>query len=259
VLTPIASLILGGDQFTVTAGSTFTVNGGRISGIPVGVVPPGSSTAPCSDVIVPNLFGKTVADAESVWTTRFSGAFITDPPTALPDDVVDSQTTTPPAGPGECVDASTSVTVVATTASGPCPSGQAKVPSLYDLEVAAARIEWTARGFTGAFLPATGSDTEIVSSQSVSSGHTVGQCAPITALVVVGSAPTTEYCTARILIGLSKSAAQAAYEDPGLGDEGFTGEFKTTGNPAGSVTGQKLTAGQLVPCSSDELVTLVKP
>jgi Flp pilus assembly protein TadG len=250
VLTPIASLILGGDQFTVTAGSTFTVNGGRISGIPVGVVPPGTGTAPCSDVIVPNLFGKTVVDAEDVWTGRFDGAFSA-PPTALPEDVVDSQMTTPPASPGDCVDASTSVTVTVVTASGPCPSGQARVPSLVDLTVATARIEWTDADFTGAFLPATGSDTEIVSSQAVSSGHAVGECAPITALVVVGSAPTAEYCTAEILTGLKKAPAKKKYEDAN-----FTGTFTAEGNQSGSVTGQKLTAGQMVPCSSDEVVTL---
>jgi beta-lactam-binding protein with PASTA domain len=146
------------------------------------------------------------------------------------------------------------VTVTVVTASGPCAAGQARVPSLVDLTVDAARDEWTDAGFTGAFLPATGSDTEIVTTQAVSSGHGIGDCAPITSLVVVGSAPTAEYCTARILTGLSKAAAQAEYLDAS-----FTGEFKSTGNPAGNVTGQKLTAGQAVPCSSDELVTLVKP
>ena len=253
VLTPIASVILGGDQFTVTAGSTFTVNGGRIAGIPVGTVPPAPSTAPCADVLVPNLVGKTVEDAEALWTSRFTGTFSA-PSTALPEEFVDTQTTTPSFPVGACVDESTSVTVTVAAVAGPCPSGQARVPSLTDLTVAAARTEWTDADFTGAFLPASGQDAEIVTSQSVSTGQDIGECAPVTALVVVGSAEPTEYCKAELLIGLSTAAAQAKYQ----GAE-FTGEFKSTGNPSGSVSGQKLTAGQSVPCSSDELVTLAKP
>lgn len=254
VLTPIASLILGGDQFTVTAGSTFTVNGGRISGIPVGIVPPASSTAPCSDVLVPNLAGKTVENAEAIWTSRFTGSFSA-PPGSLPEDVVENQTTVPTSFPvGACVDASTGVTVTIEGAVGPCASGQARVPSLIDLTVTAARTEWTDAGFTGAFYPATGKDAEIVKSQSVSSGHDIRQCAPVTALVVVGSAEPTKYCEAEILTGLSRAAAKAKYESAE-----FTGAFNYTGHPSGIVTGQKLTAGQSVPCSSDELVTLVRP
>ena len=253
VLTPIASLVLGGDQFTVTAGSTFTVNGGRIAGIPVGAVPPASSAAPCADVLVPNLVGKTVDAGEALWASRFTGGFSA-PSGALPDDVIQTQTTVPDFPVGACVDESTSVTVTVATVAGPCASGQARVPSLTDITVAAARTELTGADFTGAFLPATGQDAEIVTSQSVSSGHAVGECAPVTALVVVGSAAPIKYCEAELLTGLTKAAATAKYQ----GAE-FTGALNSTGNPAGTVTGQKLIAGQSVPCSSDELVTLVRP
>jgi len=249
VITPVASLILGGDQLTVTAESTFTVNGGRIAGIPVGVVPPAPSTIPCPDATVPQLVGKTVATAEAVWMSRFTGAF-TAPAGALPDEIVEGQTTTPPAPVGACVSPTTSVIVTVGTAIT-CATGEERVPSLVDLMVAGARLEWTDAGFTGAFLPATGSEDEIVTSQSVSTGAAPGECAPVSALVTVGSSPIVEYCVAEQLTGLSRAAAQQRYTDAE-----FTGTFKSTGNPSGLVSGQKLTFGQTYPCSSDEEVKL---
>jgi Flp pilus assembly protein TadG len=251
VLTPIASFFVGGDLFTVSADSTFTVNGGRIAGVPVGNVPPVTGTPPCAQRIVPNLVDKTVEEAEAVWTARFTGAF-TAPVGALPEDIVTGQTTTPAAAVGACVAATTSVTVTSETATT-CLASEALVPSLVDMVMSDARDAWTDAGFTGAFLPATGLDDEIVTSQDVSSGHDPGECAPISALVAVGSEPTTDYCVAELLTGLSKSAAAAKYTGAG-----FTGDFKSTGNPSGTVTGQKLVAGQTVPCASDEDVKLTK-
>ena len=247
VLTPISSLILGGDFFTVTSNSTFTVNGGRIAGVPVGYVPPAPVTTPCAQVTVPNLVNKTVEEAEAVWTARFSGAF-TAPAGALPEEVVTSQTTTPPAAPGACVAATTSVTVTVAPAAT-CSATDGLVPSLVDMTVADAREAWTDAGFTGSFLPPSGGDTEIVTSQSVSTGADPGDCTVLSALVTVGSEVPAEYCTAAQLIGLTKSDAQRAYDDAL-----FTGRFQSKGS--GTVSGQKLTAGQPYTCGSDELVTL---
>lgn len=248
VLTPIAALFVGGQTFTVTAESTFTVNGGRIAGIPVGVVPPEGGTAgtPCADVVVPNLVNRTIEEAEALWSSRFTGMFTTSPPGALPDDVVTGQTTSPPSTPGDCVAASMSVTVTYVTATA-CGAGEARVPNLIDLTVSGARAEWTEAGFTGQFYPPTGSDDEIVTSQSISSADDPGECAPITALVTVGSEPAVDYCVAALLTGSTKAQAQAAY-----GAAGFTGTIKFTGPGSGIVTGQKLTAGLTYPCSADE-------
>lgn len=248
VITPVASLIIGGDDFTVTAESTFTVNGGRIEGIPVGVVPPIPATTPCSQVTVPDLTNRTVEDAEDLWMSRFSGTF-TAPGGAQPDDIVLTQTTVPASNPGDCVAATMSVTVTVGTATV-CSAGEANVPNLVSLLVGDARDAWTDAGFTGAFL-ASGADDEVVTSQSVSSGDTPGECAPISALVTVGSDPVVDYCRARQLTGMSKAAAQAAYVDAG-----FTGNFKSTGPGSGTVSGQKLTGGQDYPCSADEDVRL---
>jgi Flp pilus assembly protein TadG len=252
VLTPIAALFVGGQTFTVTAESTFTVNGGRISGIPVGVVPPagGTGSTPCADSIVPNLVNKTVEEAQAIWTSRFTGAFITNPGTALPEDVVTSQSTSPTAAPGACVSATTSVTVNTTTVVA-CDPGEARVPSLIDLTVAAARVKWTDAGFTGQFYPATGSDAEIVTSQNVSTADGPGDCAPTTALVTVGSEPAVDYCIAAQLNGSTKAQAQAQYTGAG-----FTGTIKFTGPGSGTVSGQKLTGGATYPCSSNEDVKL---
>lgn len=252
LLTPISELILGGKLFTVTANSTFTVNGGRIEGIPVGVVPPstGGGGTPCVQVVVPDLVGHTIADAESIWTGRFTGTF-TAPAGALPDDIVDTQTTSPPHAVGECVSANTSVTVTIETATTTCSATEGKVPQLKDLTVAEARAAWEAI-FTGAFL-ATGADDEIVTSMAVSTGDEAGDCAPLTALATVGSEPAVEFCTAAQLFGLSKSNATKAYRDAL-----FTGDVQSQGDNSGRVTGQKLTAGQPYACSADELVTLEK-
>lgn len=251
VLTPVAALFVGGPTFTVTAESTFTVNGGRIEGIPVGVVPSAPATVPCAQVTVPNLVDRTVEDAEALWTSRFTGSF-TAPPGALPDELVVTQTTTPASSPGDCVADSMSVEVTVGTATT-CSAGEANVPNLVDLTVGDARDEWDAAGFTGAFL-ASGADDEVVTSQSVSSGDGPGQCAPISALVTVGSDPVTDYCVARQLTGMTRAQAQAAY----LGAE-FTGTFKSTGPGSGVVTGQKLVGGQTYPCASDEDVKLTRP
>jgi Flp pilus assembly protein TadG len=248
VLTPVASLIIGGDLFTVTADSTFTVNGGRIEGIPVGVVPSIPPTIPCSQVTVPDLAHRSVEEAEDLWTSKFTGAF-TAPPGALPDDEVLTQITAPPSNPGDCVAATTSVEVTVGTATT-CAAGEEKVPNLVALTVGAARTKWTDEGFTGAFLAA-GADDEVVTSQSVSSGDTAGQCAPLSSLVTVGSDPVVAFCIARQLNGMTKAAAQAEYLDAE-----FTGNFKSTGPGSGTVTGQKLTGGQPYPCSSDEDVKL---
>ncbi|HET6732753.1 TadE/TadG family type IV pilus assembly protein [Mycobacterium sp.] len=249
VLTPIASMILGDSLFTVTANSTFTVNGGRIAGIPVGVVPPSTTGGtPCAQVVVPNLVGHTVGNARSIWEDRFTGTF-TALGGALDEDIVATQTTSPPYAVGECVSANTSVTVTIETSTTTCTSGEARVPELKDLTVGAARTAWEDL-FTGAFY-ATGTDDEIVTSMDVSSGDEPGDCAPVSALATVGSEPAVEYCTAAQLFGLKKNAAEKKYDDAL-----FTGVFDYQGSASGTVTGQKLTAGQPYSCSADELVTL---
>jgi hypothetical protein len=248
VLTPIAGALLGGELFTVTSESTFTVNGGRILGVPVGNVPPTTGGTPCAKSVVPNLENRTVEEAEALWMSRFTGSF-TAPPGALPDDMVTGQTVSPPAGVGACVEATASVSVTTTAPTG-CSTGEATVPTLTDLTVANARLKWTEKGFTGQFLPMSGLDDEIVTSQDVSTGDEPGDCAPLSALVTVGSAPDVDYCEAGQLTGKTKSEAQAAYS------EFFTGTIKFTGPGTGLVSGQKLTFGQPYPCDSDEDVKL---
>ena len=253
LLTPISELLLGGKLFTVTADSTFTVNGGRIEGIPVGVVPPSTTGGgtPCVQVVVPALVGHTVGEAQGIWTGRFTGTFSA-PAGAQADDIVDTQTTSPLYDVGECVSANTSVTVTIETTTTTCSATEGRVPELKDLTVGAARTAWETI-FTGAFL-ATGADDEIVTSMAVSTGDEPGDCAPLSALATVGSEPAVEYCTAAQLFGLSKSNATKAYKDAS-----FIGDISSQGDNSGKVTGQKLTAGQPYACSADELVTLEKP
>ena len=71
----------------------------------------------------------------------------------------------------------------------PIPAGcigvDKQVPNLVGRSVASARQAWTAAGFTGAFNPSTGSDTDIVQTQTTTPVTTPGSCAVYTATVNV--------------------------------------------------------------------------
>ena len=59
------------------------------------------------------------------------------------------------------------------------------VPNLVGTSVAAARAAWTASGFTGAFTPASGQDTETVTAQNTTPTSNPSDCLVATAVVTV--------------------------------------------------------------------------
>ncbi|MGI8830388.1 MAG: TadE/TadG family type IV pilus assembly protein [Candidatus Limnocylindria bacterium] len=112
------------------------------------------------------------------------------------------------------------------------------VPNLVGLSVAGARTSWANAGFTGAFTPATGSDTNIVSSQATTPASSPNACLVATATVTVAhSAPGP--CTAPDkqvpnLNGLTVTQARSAWTSAG-----FTGTFTpATGSDTNVVSGQ---------------------
>jgi TadE-like protein len=242
LITPIAAWIVG-QPLHITAFAEFMVRGGEINGIPIGSAPPPTG---CVDKVVPNLVGLSVADARTAWSNAgFTGAF--NPATGSDTDVVSSQTTTPPSSPNDCLVATASV-VVAHAPPGPCSGTDEQVPNLVGLTVQQARSSWTAAGFTGAFSPATGSDTDVVSGQTTSPSSSPGDCrAPTTTVTVTHTAPPPPQCTMPQLVGLRVNTGQTTFTTAG-----FTGAYTATTPPNGNyvITSQSLVGGQQYACSS---------
>lgn len=242
LITPLAGAIVG-DPITVGANAEFMVRGGKINGVPIGGAPPPTG---CIDQVVPNLIGLSVADARTSWTNAgFTGAFT--PATGSDTNVVSSQTTSPPSSPNDCLVATATV-IVAHSAPGPCSGSDVQVPTLTGLTVAQARSAWTGAGFTGAFSPASGSDTNVVSGQTTSPSSAPGDCrVPTTTVTVTHAAPPPPQCTMPQLIGQKVNAGQSTFTTAG-----FTGTYTITRPPSGNynITTQSLVGGQSYACSS---------
>jgi beta-lactam-binding protein with PASTA domain len=113
------------------------------------------------------------------------------------------------------------------------------VPNMVGISVAAARSAWTAAGFTGAFSPATGQDTETVASQNTTPSSLPGDCLVATATVTVttsGPPPCTNpNATVPNLIGLTVANARTTWTAAGFNTNTFN---PATGSNTDTVTGQ---------------------
>ncbi len=249
LITPVAGVLLG-NPLTMNTSSTFAIRGGVIDGVPVGTAP-SPPPAGCTDAVVPLLEGKTVADARTLWESRFTGAFLPPADPSYDDDLVTMQTTTPATSPGDCAPLSTAV-VVDHEPSTACPSGELRVPNLIGETVAAARTAWTAAGFTGSFLPSTGYDADLVDSQETSTGRDPGQCSIPSTLVTVGHSTPTAFCTAPNLSGLTYQQARQSWQAL------FSGPVDRIGSQQGNATvqSQSRVFGQDYPCDSGVTVTM---
>ena len=100
------------------------------------------------------------------------------------------------------------------------------VPNLVGLSVSGARNAWTTAGFTGAFSPASGQDTETVATQNTTPASSVGGCLVATATVVVttnGPPPCSNPdATVPNLIGLTVSAARSTWSAAGFNNNTFS-------------------------------------
>ncbi len=123
----------------------------------------------------------------------------------------------------------------------PPPPACHTVPNMVNRTVLQARGDWTTTaGFTGPFTPATGKDTEVVSSQTTIPASNPGDCIAIGSSVsVVSAAPGA--CPAGqakvpSLVGLLVSAARTKWSA-----NGFTGSFSPSGQNTDTVLGQTTT------------------
>jgi len=128
------------------------------------------------------------------------------------------------------------------------PCANKIVPNLVGQSIAAARTAWTAAGFTGAFSPAAGFDSDTVTGQTTSPASSPGDCLVATATVSVAH---QLQCTAPQLIGLSASAGQVPYVVAG-----FSGTYTIDRPPNSNYTigSQSLVGGQVYVCSSNMTV-----
>ena len=144
--------------------------------ITVDVEPQGEPTSDTC-VWVPNLIGVSVAEARSTWTAAgFTGAFT--PDAGSDASVVVSQTTTPAAAPGACIEPDAAVQVAYDEPPGSPPAAPCKVPSFVNTNTAQAPAAWSAAGFTGT-LSYKQNPPFIVKSQSLVGGTYVSCSAAI--------------------------------------------------------------------------------
>ena len=241
-LTPLVEVIVG-TPMNIAAEADFPVRGGVIAGTPVGSTPPPAPT--CIDAVVPDMVGMAVQAARDAWTAAgFIGEF--SPTSGQDTETVATQTTTPASAPGDCMPTWTLVAVTS-VAPSTCTTPDLAVPNLVGRTVSQARGDWTTAGFTGTFNPSSGSDSEVVDTQSL----TAGTCEPDSASISVtygAPAPTpVPTCTAPELLGSKVSIAQGSFTTAG-----FTGAFTVTRPPSNDyvVETQSLVGGQKYPCTS---------
>jgi hypothetical protein len=123
----------------------------------------------------------------------------------------------------------------------PVPAGcigtDAEVPNLVGSTLVDARNLWTAAGFTGTFNPASGTDTDIVLTQTTSPSSSAGDCLIYTANVTVTHKdPTCGPTEAPVpnLVSLTVASARSLWSS-----SGFSGGFTPlTGSDSDIVTGQ---------------------
>jgi len=138
------------------------------------------------------------------------------------------------------------------------------VPNMVGLAVSAARSSWTTAGFTGAFSPASGQDTETVTAQNTNPASSPGGCLVATATVTVttsGPPPcTSPKVTVPNLVGLTVSAARTSWNSAGFNNNTFS---PASGSDSDNVTGQTTSpssnAGDCVAKTTSVTVTHTAP
>lgn len=247
MLTPVLAPLFGGMEIGLSADATFPIRSGVFAG--PGGAPPAGGGPTCR--VVPNMVDMLVADAREAWTEAlFTGAFYPAGTTQDAEEVT-AQYLNPHALPGECVDASTSATVDSEPLPPPpCPAGEARVPQMVGLTVGTARSTWFAAGFdSGTFTPSSGSNGQMVQAQNVTPSTSAGDCAVVTATVVItiGTPPVAD-CIVPDFIGSHSGGAQSTWESAGFTT---TVSYRTPGQLPYIINEQSLVAHGTVPCNSN--------
>ncbi|MCV0377545.1 TadE/TadG family type IV pilus assembly protein [Microbacterium sp.] len=130
------------------------------------------------------------------------------------------------------------------------------VPNLIGLSVAGARTSWTTAGFTGGFIPATGSDSDIVTGQVTSPPSSPNDCLVETASVTV-THTTPGPCTAPELqvpnlVGLTVAQARSTWTGTG-----FTGSFSPASGSDTNIVSDQTTVPSATPGDCEDPSTTV--
>jgi beta-lactam-binding protein with PASTA domain len=180
------------------------------------------------------MVGMTVSNARTAWSNAGFNNGTFSPSSGSSSNVVTAQDETA----GACMVASTTVTV---QHQAPC----SVVPDMVGMTLTQARAAWSAAGFTGSFSPASGSNTNVVTSQN----RTVGSCVTASTTVTVQHQPPC--VTVPNLIGMTVAEARAAWSAAG-----FTGSFSpASGSSTRIVVSQNRTAGSCLAASTTVTVT----
>ena len=260
VLTPLIGNIVG-KFVTVSASSTFPITSGCIDDC--GTTPAATPPPPTSNCrTIPPLVGLSVAGARLAWTAAgFTGSF--SPPTGSDTlTVVAPLAISAPADADACPSGeaffASSLTVATAPTATPGPCGII-VPNLTGVDVATARSEWTAAGFTGSFTPTQDAltDPKIVLLATTSDGSQPGDCAAATIDVTVSYVappppPPPAPCKVPSFIGTSSTLAVTTWTTAG-----FTGSltFAQPNKLPYTIQTQTLVGGTYVACESSIGVT----
>lgn len=260
VAAPIISMVVG-NPVRVSASSTFPITYGCLAGCP----PPPPDTPPPPPVsncrTVPDMVGMSVEGATNAWVAAgFLAGNVTTPVGALPTDTVATAPITQPpdatfCDPGKAFFSSHVTFTIETPDPVPSPPTCLTLPNVVGMTVASARAAWEATDFTGGFTPATGSDANIVISQTPSPDATAmpGDCvAPDTALsVAYGAAPPPPPpppCKVPSFVNTQTDLALGTWT--GAGFTGSNLSFKQNPPPQYTIKSQTLVGGTYVSCNS---------
>jgi len=252
-ITPIVGVILG-NPFEIGASSHFHVLG-EINGIPIGGTPPAGS---CLDNEMPTMVGVTVAVARSMWVDAdfLATNFTPDAAAGREDETVTAVSPTPAPSEGNCLVATATV-VITSEAAEECTAPEIPVPNLLGRTVAAARSAWEA-DFDGPFSPASGFDTEVVETQSLTG------CAEPDASMTVGhdepEPPPPPECDMPQLVNQKVSNARTLWATEGFAPVNFTALPPSQGGNADYKIGwQSLVGGDEYLCSASVTVAQAQP
>ncbi len=255
VITPIINAFFAGGTVTVSSTAAFPITFGCLGSCSGG--PPAPPPPPPANNCrtVPNVVDLSVAGARLAWASagfiasQFIPATGDDALTVAGQAVAESANTEGCSGSQRFFD---STMTVSTAPIEPVTAGCITVPNLMGVTVATARTTWLAAGFSGAFLPATGSDARVVVDQVTDAPSGPGDCRPPETTVVVahGSAypaAPPQPCRVPSFVNTSTATAPATW-----GGAGFTGSltFRPSGGLPYTIRAQSLVGGTFVQCTS---------
>jgi hypothetical protein len=245
LITPLAEALFS-DMVAMQAEAVFPMRSGAFTGPGGGGTPP---EPPCTLKLIPDLLNRTVLDARLKWAAEGFDALLFLDPASSPDDyLVKTQTFVPAAVVQQCVDPTGQAVTITTAAPPPCPAGQAQVPDLIGDLVSAAKLEWTAAGFTGAFKPAGADNSKTVLTQVTDpvTSPPINGCLQIDGEVFVTFGdPPPDPCIIPNMIGDTFADASAEWSLAGFD----TALGLITGNSSGRAIEQVPTHPGVVSCT----------